>query len=148
MLSKTTENPMVAGRRIFTIKNGQQYHFCFRNTDTPKRIFWSKDHQTDEEIIEEVYPAIRHANTSLNTVAVRNKLIRDYRKAKLELIAESPNLQGYELVQDDQMPTDNMSLATWLVRNQTKVMTSERMVFMDFKAPLEFEAVLVPKSAM
>ena len=120
----------------------------FRNTDAPKRIFWSKDHQTDEEIIEEVYPAIRNANTSLNTVANRNKLIQDYRKAKLELIAECPNFQGYELVQDDQLPTDTVSLAAWLVKNQTKSMASENTVFMDFKAPLEFEAMLVPKNAM
>ena len=120
----------------------------FRNINEPKRIFWFKDHQTDSDIVEEVYPYLRQAGTSISTVEVRSKLIRDYKKAKLELISQCEHLQGYELVQDDQLPADSMALSAWLVRNQTRAMATEQVVFMDFKAPLEIEALLVPKTAL
>ena len=118
----------------------------FRTENAPKIIFWSNDHQTDEQIIEAVTPAIRRAGTSLTTVTARKKFLSDYKRAKLEIIAKCPDLKGYEVVESDQRPSDDLSLAAWLIKNQTRAMASERQTFMDFQAPVEFEALLVPKS--
>ena len=116
--------------------------------DAPKRIFWFLDHQTDEEIIEQAYPAIRQAGSSLNTVAVRADFLRKYKKAKLELMAKCSHLQGYELAQSDQIPNSEVSLAQWLIRNQTRAFGTEKATFMDFQAPIELEALIVPKNLL
>ena len=120
----------------------------FRLQDAPKRIFWSLDHQTDEDIIEHAYPAIRRAGSSLNTVAVRADFLRKYKKAKLELIAKCTHLKGYELAQPDQIPTLEGSLAQWLVRNQSRALGTEQATFMDFRAPIEIEALIVPNNLL
>ena len=79
---------------------------------------------------------------------VRQDFVRDYRRAKLELIAQVPNLVKYEVMSRDQSPDENLSLAAWLVRNQVKALGTERMVFMDFEAPIEFEALMLPDDIM
>ena len=91
---------------------------------------------------------MRAAGITLNNQLDRNKFVADYRKAKLQLIAEQSNLEGYELLQDDQLPDREVNMATWLIKNQTKALASEEMVFMDFRAPIEIEAFLVPDSIM
>ena len=87
-------------------------------------------------------------NLDLNSNAVKASAIQEYRKAKLELVASSTHLQGYELVQPDQMPTDDLILAAWLIRNQTKALTSPDKTFMDFRAPIEFEALIMPQNLL
>ena len=121
---------------------------CFRSTEALKQIFWSLDHQTDDEIIERAYPAITAAGANVSSHNVRQEFVQDYRRAKLELIAQVPNLAKYELMSKDQAPDQNLSLAAWLVRNQVKALGTERMVFMDFEAPIEFEALMLPDAVM
>ena len=120
----------------------------FRLQDAPKRIFWSVDHQTDEEIIEQSYPEIRRAGSSLNTVAVRSDFLIKYKKAKLELIAKCSHLQGYELAPPDQIPTQDLALAQWLIRNQSRAFGTNQVTFLDFRAPIEIEALIVPNNLL
>ena len=136
------------GYRLSMIYHRKVNPLSFRVTNAPKRIFWSVDHQTDADIIERAYPTLRAAGISLNNPADRKKFVADYRKAKLQLIVEQSNLEGYELLQDDQLPDTEVNLSTWLIKNQTKALASEDMVFMDFRAPIEIEAFLVPDSVM
>ena len=120
----------------------------FRSTDALKQIFWSLDHQTDDEIIERAYPAITSAGVNFSNQDVRREFVQEYRRVKLELIAQVPNLAKYELMPRDQSPDHNLSLAAWLVRNQVKALGTERMVFMDFEAPIEIEALMLPDALM
>ena len=120
----------------------------FRLENAPKRIFWSIDHQTDDEIIELAYPAIKKAKTSLNTAKARADFLAEYKKAKLALIAKCPHLTNYEMVQTDQLPSKDLSLAAWLIRNQTRAFATEEITFMDFRAPIELEALVVPRNLL
>ena len=120
----------------------------FRTQNTVKRIFWSLDHQTDDEILDATYRELEQANIKLQNSLVKRNFCENYRRAKTELIAKNPNLIGYEMVQPDQMPGDDEILAAWLIKNQTKAITSSDSVIMDFRAPIEMEALLVPQNLM
>ena len=94
------------------------------------------------------YPAIKKAKTSLNTAKARADFLVEYKKAKLALIAKCPHLINYELVQSDQLPATDLSLAAWLIRNQTRAFATEEVTFMDFRAPIELEALIVPRNLL
>ena len=113
-----------------------------------KRIFWSVDHQTDNEILDSTKQDLERADITLETVQDRKSFLQQYKRAKLQIIAESPHLDGYELVQPDQLPSEDMILAAWLVQNQSKAISSPEMAFMDFRAPIEIEALLVPQNLL
>ena len=74
--------------------------------------------------------------------------IDQYRKEKLKLVMERLNQPGYELVNEDQLPSRDITIAAWLIRNQTKALATEKMIFLDFRAPIEIEAFLVPDDIM
>ena len=78
----------------------------------------------------------------------RNKFVQDYRMAKLQLMVEQAKLDGYELLPADQMPAKDENVATWLIKNQTKALASEKMTFLDFRAPIEIEAFIISDSMM
>ena len=98
--------------------------------------------------MEQAYPAIRRAKSSLNTVAARADFLQKYKKAKLNLIARCPHLKGYELAQPDQLPNSDIPLAQWLIRNQTRAFGTDKVTFMDFQAPIEIEALIVPNNLL
>ena len=106
------------------------------------------DHQTDNEILDASKEELSRAGIALETGQDRRLFVHQYKKAKLQLIAQSPHLEGYELVQPDQAPSDDMILAAWLVQNQSKAISSPEMAFMDFRAPIEIEALLVPQNLL
>ena len=120
----------------------------FRSVSSMKRIFWSVDHQTDNEILDATKDELARADIALETGNDRRLFIQQYKRAKLQLISESPHLEGYELTPPDQLPNDDMILAAWLVQNQTKAISAPDMAFMDFKAPIEIEALLVPRNLL
>ena len=63
------------------------------------------------------------------------------------MMTQSDQLKmDYEPVQDDQFPSPDGSIAAWLMKNQTKAMASEQMRFMDFQAPIEMEALIIPSA--
>ena len=101
------------------------------------------DHQDDATIIEMATPELRKVGASLYSQESRNAFLSQYKKAKLDLIVKNPLFGAYELVNEDQRPTKDTTLASWLIRNQAKAMTSEKMIFIDFRAPIEWEALLV-----
>ena len=113
-----------------------------------KRIFWSKDHQSDADIIERAYPALQKANIKLSKESDRAKFVAEYRREKLRLIVDQAKLDGFELASNDQLPSDKTLLTTWLIRNQSKALTDDRQVFMDFRAPIEFEVRIVSENTM
>ena len=106
------------------------------------------DHHDDATMIEEATPELARAGVSLHSAEARADFLAQYKRAKLELVAKSNLLSEYELVKDDQMPELDTSLAAWLVRNQSKAMASEKMVFIDFRAPIEIEALLISDDIM
>ena len=106
------------------------------------------DHQDDATIIEMATPDLRKAGVSLYSPESRTSFLAQYKKAKLDLIAKNPLFRAYELVNEDQRPTTDTTLASWLIRNQAKALASEKMVFIDFRAPIEWEALLVSDDVM
>lgn len=66
----------------------------------------------------------------------------------MHLIAKLPPFSDYTVVNDDQTLTDETVLASWLVKNQAKSLTKENSSFIDFRAPVEFEALMVPDELM
>ena len=120
----------------------------FRLTNAPNRIFAMLDHQDDATIIEMATPDLRKAGVSLHSQESRKTFLAQYKKAKLDLIVKNPLFGAYELVNEDQRPTKDTTLASWLIRNQAKAMASEKMVFIDFRAPIEWEALLVSDDVM
>ena len=106
------------------------------------------DHHDDATMIEEAMPELRKAGVSLHSAQARADFLSQYKRAKLELIAKSSSLADYEIVKDDQMPLADTSLAAWLIRNQSKAMASEKMIFLDFRAPIEIEALLISDDVM
>ena len=63
-------------------------------------------------------------------------------------MVEHAKFEGYELLPADQMPNTDENVATWLIKNQTKALATEKMTFMDFRAPIEIEAFIVSESVM
>ena len=120
----------------------------FRIANAPKRVFFSVDHQTDEQILKRTEPALERDDIVLATEQDKNNFVDQYRKEKLKLIMEQLNHPEYEMVQEDQLPTRGITMAAWLIRNQTKALATEKMIFLDFRAPIEFEAFLVPDDIM
>ena len=106
------------------------------------------DHHDDATMIEEAIPELAKVGVTLHSAQARNDFLAQYKRAKLELVAKSNLLADYEIVKDDQMPLHDTSLAAWLVRNQTKAMASEKMTFIDFRAPIEIEALLISDDVM
>ena len=94
------------------------------------------------------YPEIRKAKSSLATAKAKADFLAEYKKAKLALITKCPHLNNYELVQSDQLPSKDLSLAAWLIRNQTRAFGTEEATFMDFRAPIELEALIVPRNLL
>ena len=79
----------------------------------------------------------------------REEFLRQHHKARTLLMTRSDHLKSeYEPVQDDQFPLPDGSIASWLMKNQTKAMASEQMRFMDFQAPIEMEALIIPGALM
>ena len=122
--------------------------FYLRTQNTTKRIFWSLDHQTDDEILDLTQKELEKAQVKLQDATAKRSFIDNYRRAKTEIIAKSDHLAGYELVQADQMPSNTEILAAWLIKNQTKAILSTDNVVMDFRAPIEIEALLAPQNLM
>ena len=106
------------------------------------------DHHDDATMIEDVTPELARAGITLHSAEARKSFLAQYKRAKLEMIAKSNSFIDYEIVKDDQMPNLDMSLAAWLIRNQQKAMASENMTFIDFRAPIEIEALLVSDDVM
>ena len=113
-----------------------------------KRVFWSMDHITDDQIVAPVRFLASQANINLEEGDNRAELIKQIRKAKTNLYMASPLLRNrYEAVQDDQYPSPDVPLATWLMKNQNKAMANEQIQFMDFRAPIEMECLILPSKA-
>ena len=106
------------------------------------------DHQDDATLIKEVAPELAKANVTLETAESRKSFLSQYKRAKLELIARSRSFADYEIVKDDQMPTQETSLAAWLIKNQSKAIAANKTAFFDFRAPIEWEALLVSDDVM
>ena len=106
------------------------------------------DHQDDASIIEDAAADLRKENVSLHSSEARNSFLAQYKRAKLDRIVKLTSFADYEIVNDNQMPNVDTTLAAWLIRNQTKVLTSEKTVFLDFRAPIELEALLVSDDVM
>ena len=117
-------------------------------TSPLKRVFFSLDHQSDEQILARAEPALERADVVMATEKDRKDFVDQYRREKLKLIMQQLNLPEYELVSDDQMPSRDITMAAWLIRNQTKALATEKMILLDFRAPIEFEAFLVPDDIM
>ena len=111
-------------------------------------MFAIKDHRTDEDIIEKSYPQIREAGASLSTAEARASFLQEYKIAKLKLIANLKIFSDYVVVNDDQVPTEETTLASWLIEHQSKLLTTDTGAFLDFRAPIEFEALLVSDELM
>ena len=120
----------------------------FRLTNVPNRMFAIRDHRTDEDIIEKSYPQIRNAGATLDSVEARANFLREYKVAKLKMISRLEAFTDYEVVKDDQIPDENTTLASWLIKNQAKALSTEQMVLIDFRAPIEIEALLVADNVM
>ena len=119
--------------------------WLFRVTPGKPRVFWSMDHNQEDVMIAEAIPVAARANIDLEKMGVREEYLRQYKKARTALLAQSDHLKNdYEMVQDDQYPTPNMQIASWLMKNQTKSVGTEQMKFMDFQAPLELECLVAP----
>ena len=101
------------------------------------------DHQDDAAIIEDATVDLRKFKVSLHSAEARTSFLAQYKRAKLEMIVQSDPFTDYEIVKDEQMPTMETTLAAWLIRNQAKAMLSEKQVFLDFRAPIEIEALMV-----
>ena len=111
-------------------------------------MFAIRDHRTDEDIVEKSYPQIREAGVALATAEARANFIHDYKVAKLKMIARLDAFSDYEVVKDDQIPDADTTLASWLIKNQAKALNTEQMVLIDFRAPIEIEALLVQDEVM
>ena len=106
------------------------------------------DHHDDASMIEEAYPELNKAGVSLSSADSRSSFLAQYKRAKLEMIAKLPSFTDYEIVKDDQMPTQDTTMAAWLIRNQSKIISMEKTAFLDFRAPIEIEALLVSDDVM
>ena len=107
------------------------------------------DHVTDDQILAPAIFLDGQAKIHLEDQNNRSELIRQLRKAKTNLFMASPKLKkNYEAVQEDQYPSPDVPLAAWLMKNQTKAMANEQLQFMDFRAPIEMECLILPSKAM
>ena len=107
------------------------------------------DHLTDEQMLAPVRFLASQAKIDLEKEENKNELVKQLRKAKTNLFTASPLLRNvYETVQEDQYPSPDIPLATWLMKNQTKAMASQQLQFMDFRAPIEMECLILPSMAM
>ena len=89
------------------------------------------------------------AGVNIHQVAQREEFLWQYKKVVTKLRADSVALKiHYEMVQDDQYITPNTTVAEWLIKNQNKVMNAENLCFMDFQAPIEIEAMILPNSIL
>ena len=122
--------------------------FLFRLTNAPNRIFAMMDHQDDATIIKAAAPELAKANVTLESTESRLSFLSQYKRAKLELIARSKSFADYEIVKDDQMPSKDTTLAAWLIKNQSKAIAANKTTFIDFRAPIEWEALLVSDDVM
>ena len=110
-----------------------------------KRVFWSQDHNQDAQIIQATNFLSPQDRVDVNQSPIKEEFLRQHHKARTLLMTQSDHLKSeYEPVQDDQFPSPDGSIASWLMKNQTKAMASEQMRFMDFQAPIEMEALIVP----
>ena len=110
-------------------------------------MFWSKDHQENHILVEKAIPAAREAGVDLTKPSVRDCFIHHYNKMKLDLITSHPNLpSSYQLVQEDQSPDFGTMFGSWLIQNQAKTVANDKMVMLNFNAPIEFEALMIPNS--
>ena len=106
------------------------------------------DHQDDATLLEEAKSDLAKVNITLGSNESRKAFLTQYKRAKLELIAKSPFFTDYEIVNDDQMPSSDTTLAAWLIRNQSKAIAANKTVFIDFRAPIEWEVLLVSDDVM
>ena len=107
-----------------------------------------KDHQTNDDIIERSFAALQQAGVKLNSPKDQEAFCAEYRKIKLEAIASMLKNHGYEIISANQMPEKDCVLATWLIKNQTKALATEEMTFLDFRAPIEMQALMLSDNVM
>ena len=120
----------------------------YRAATAVKRVFYTVDHQTDEQILRRAEPALERADIVIADENDQKLFVDFYRREKLKLIMSQLNQSEYEMVQEDQLPTRDLTMAAWLIKNQTKALATEKMTFLDFRAPIEIEAFLVPDDVM
>ena len=107
-----------------------------------------KDHQTNDDIIERAFPALQKAGVRLTSTQDRELFCTEYRKLKLSTVAKTLEGHGYELISETQAPEKDCMLATWLIKNQTKALATEEMTFLDFRAPIEIQALMLSDNVM
>ena len=76
-----------------------------------------------------------------------DKVIDQIKLAKLQLIAEIPELSDYQSVDKDQFPGD-VDFFQWLITTQNQALGLGKPVMADFHRPIQMEMLLLPNALM
>ena len=139
------ESPKVVGKTLIFILvfTNTNTYVHFRTKLTKKQAFWSLDHNSMGSIVAKATPDATSAGVDLEIASNQEDFLWQYRKECTKLRIDALT-QGYEMVSDDQMPTNDITFAGWLLKNQIKISDNGQQNIMDFQAPIELEIMILP----
>ena len=83
------------------------------------------------------------AGTPLVKESQKKEYLRQFHYHQLQLCQQISILKDYDLPKVDEVPDNEASFMTFLLKQQNKTIASTRPVLLDFKAPIELELLLL-----
>ena len=110
------------------------------------RIVKLVDQQPDFERIKQGVTSAIIAGKDLAKESSKKEFLKMYALQQLHLFKKVSIAEPFILPTLDQMMDNEQSILSFILKQQNQSMTSQNPLLFDFKAPLEFELILVKDS--
>ena len=112
------------------------------------RIIKIVDQTMEEEKMKQGITAAILAGKDLKKESVKKEYLMKLAHYQLQLCQNVSILEPYVIPILEQVMDNNQTILSYLLQQQNQTMTSEDPLLFDFKAPLEFEIILLKDSQM
>ena len=112
------------------------------------RIIKIIDQMTDEERLKQGITEAIRSGSDLTKDSSRKEYLTKFAYYQLQLCQNVSILEPYTVPTLDQMMDNNQTILSYLLRQLNQTMTTEDPLLFDFKAPLEFEIILLKDTQM
>ena len=106
------------------------------------------DQQPDSEKIKQGVTAAIIAGKDLAKDSLKKNYLRLHAWQQLQLCKQVSTLEPFILPNLDQMMDNDQSILSYILQQQNHSITDQDPMLVDFKAPLEFEMILIKDSQM
>ena len=110
------------------------------------RIVKLIDQTNDAEKIKQGTTLAMISGKDLVKDSLKKEYLRKYTYQQLKLCQEVSSLEPFILPTCEQLMDNDQTLLSFLLKQQNQTMATENPLIFDFKAPLEFEIMLIKDS--